>query len=320
MSQLPTFSDTRLLVGNNTNDDAAVYKINEDTAIVLTVDFFPPIVDDPFQYGEIAAANSLSDIYAMGATPLVALNIVGFPDQLDLSILGEILRGGASKAKEAGIIIAGGHTVSDDEPKYGLSVTGRVSPGSQVTNSNAKPGDQLILTKPIGTGIITTAAKQGVADDTVIKKAISVMSALNKNAAEAMMEVGVNACSDITGFGLLGHLLEMTKSSKVMAKINLSDVPVIEGTVKLVSSGIAPGGTMRNLQAIETNVQWSEKITDTDKILLSDAQTSGGLLISVSGNKAQRVLDKLADKGIEDAVVIGNIEEYNNPHNYIYVQ
>ena len=278
MSQLPKSTDKNLLVGTKTNDDAAIYKISEDMGIVLTVDFFPPIVDDPFTYGEISAANSLSDVYAMGGTPLVALNIVGFPDNLDLSILGEILKGGASKAAEAGIVIAGGHTVADGEPKYGLSVTGTLPLGSQITNAT-----------------------------------------LNKEASEAMVKIGVNSCSDITGFGLLGHLLEMTEGSKVSAKIHRAQVPVINGTLDLISDGIAPGGTLRNLEAIDARVNWSNNISQNDKILLSDAQTSGGLLISVGEKNTQPLLNLLKSKGINDAVVIGQIEESIHSENLISV-
>ena len=223
---------------------------------------------------------------------MVALNIVGFPDNLDLSILGEILKGGASKAAEAGIVIAGGHTVADNEPKYGLSVTGTLPLGSQITNAGAKPGDRLILTKPIGTGVITTAGKQGVVNTSVMNEAINVMTSLNKAAAEAMVEVGVNSCSDVTGFGLLGHLLEMPEGSKVSATIKRAAVPVIDGTLDLISEGIAPGGTLRNLEAIKPHVSWSNNISQIDRVLLADAQTSGGLLISVSETNTKQLRNK----------------------------
>lgn len=319
MSQLPEARDVNLLVGTKTNDDAAIYKITEDSAMVLTVDFFPPIVDDPFTFGEIAAANSLSDVYAMGGTPLVALNIVGFPDHLDLSILGEILKGGASKAAEAGIVIAGGHTVADNEPKYGLSVTGIVPLGCHITNAGAKPGDSLVVTKPIGTGIITTAGKHGIVKQSVMDEAINVMASLNKAAAEAMITVGVNSCSDITGFGLLGHLLEMTDGSKVSAKICRAAVPVIDGTMDLIADGIAPGGTLRNLESINRRVDWSHDLSESDKILLADAQTSGGLLISVSNNNVEQLINELNEKGIENAVVIGQVDEYDHTKSSICI-
>ena len=296
-----------LLVGTKTSDDAAVYKLSEDLAVVLTVDFFPPIVDDPFIFGQIAAANSLSDVYAMGANPIAALNVVGFPSDLDMSILGEILKGGASKALEAGIVIAGGHSVVDAEPKYGLSVTGIVKPGSQTANSTSKPGDLLLLTKPIGTGIITTAGKQKKVGAEVLENAVTIMAALNKSASESMISVGVNACSDVTGFGLLGHLREMMEGSSLGARIYKSKVPVIEGTMDLLKQGIVPGGTMRNLDSLKSTVCWDKEISEHDKILLSDAQTSGGLLISVNPNKADKLQQSLSETGTLSNQIIGEV-------------
>ena len=296
-----------LLVGTKTSDDAAVYKLSEDLAVVLTVDFFPPIVDDPFIFGQIAAANSLSDVYAMGAKPIAALNVVGFPADLDMSILGEILKGGASKALEAGIVIAGGHSVVDAEPKYGLSVTGIVKPGSQTANSTSKPGDLLLLTKPIGTGIITTAGKQKKVGAEVLENAVTIMAALNKSASESMISVGVNACTDVTGFGLLGHLREMMEGSGLGARVYKSKVPVIEGTMDLLKQGIVPGGTMRNLDSLKSTVCWDKEISENDKILLSDAQTSGGLLISVNPNKADKLQQSLSETGTLSNQIIGEV-------------
>jgi selenide,water dikinase len=296
-----------LLVGTKTSDDAAVYKLSDDLAVVLTVDFFPPIVDDPFIFGQIAAANSLSDVYAMGAKPIAALNVVGFPSDLDMSILGEILKGGASKALEAGIVIAGGHSVVDAEPKYGLSVTGIVNPGSQTANSTSKPGDLLLLTKPIGTGIITTAGKQKKVGTEVLENAVAIMAALNKSASESMISVGVNACSDVTGFGLLGHLREMMEGSGLGARIYKSKVPVIEGTMDLLEQGMAPGGTMRNLGSLKSTVLWDKEISENDKILLSDAQTSGGLLISVNPDKAVRLQQSLSETDTLCNQIIGEV-------------
>ena len=296
-----------LLVGTKTSDDAAVYKLSEDLAVVLTVDFFPPIVDDPFIFGQIAAANSLSDVYAMGAKPIAALNVVGFPSDLDMSILGEILKGGASKALEAGIVIAGGHSVVDAEPKYGLSVTGIVNPGSQTANSTSKPGDLLLLTKPIGTGIITTAGKQKKVGAEVLENAVTIMAALNKSASESMISVGVNACTDVTGFGLLGHLREMMEGSSLGARIYKSKVPVIEGTMDLLKQGIVPGGHMRNLDSLKSTVLWDKEISENDKILLSDAQTSGGLLISVNPNKADKLQQSLSETGTLSNQIIGEV-------------
>ena len=311
-------SHPNLLVGTSTSDDAAVYKINDDIATVMTVDFFPPIVDDPFTFGEIAAANSLSDIYAMGATAIAALNVVGFPSNLDMNILAKILQGGASKAAEAGIVIAGGHTVVDNEPKYGLSVTGLVKPGMEVTNAGATAGNVLILTKPIGTGIITTAGKQGNVSESVLSEAIDVMSQLNKSASEVMTEVGVSACSDVTGFGLMGHLKEMVEGSGVSANISVSNIPVIKGTHELIENGIAPGGTMRNLDSLSKVAQWEHRVTDNQKILLSDAQTSGGLLIAVDHQKSRRLLDALIVNGVKAASIIGETIESTGSHK-IYV-
>ena len=296
-----------LLVGTKTSDDAAVYKLTDDLAVVLTVDFFPPIVDDPFIFGQIAAANSLSDIYAMGAKPIAALNIVGFPSDIDMSILAEILKGGASKALEADIVIAGGHSVVDAEPKYGLSVTGIVNPGSQTTNSNSKPGDLLVLTKPIGTGVITTAGKQEKVDADVLGNAVEIMATLNKTASEAMIAVGANACSDVTGFGLLGHLREMMEGSGTRARIYRSKIPVIEGTESLLEQGIAPGGTMRNLEYINASVLWDKEILENDKILLCDAQTSGGLLISIDANKVDQLQKTLSEAGTLSNQIIGEV-------------
>ena len=302
-------SHPNLLVGNETGDDAAVYKINDETALIMTVDFFPPITDDPFEYGEIAAANSLSDIYAMGGTPLVALNIVGFPASLDKDILGEILRGGYSKANEAGCLIAGGHTVDDPEPKYGLSVVGVVEPGKQVSNAAAKPGDVLVLTKPLGTGIITTAGKQGKVSKEVMDGAVKTMSTLNRGAAQAMIAVGVSSATDITGFGLMGHLRSMVRGSKVTAEIDLRNVPVLSGVWDLIDAGIAPGGTHRNLQSVSDTVVWSNALSEREQLLLCDAQTSGGLLISVPEDRKDDLMAELLNQGVLGSAVVGSITE-----------
>ena len=309
LRQLPSITDPNLLVGISTGDDAAVYKMNEDMAIISTVDFFPPIVDDPFKFGEIAATNALSDVYAMGGKPIIALNIVGFPVDLPHDILGEILKGGASKAEEAGVLIVGGHTVDDAEPKYGMSVTGVVNPGAQVTNAGAQPGDALVLTKPIGTGIITTAGKQERVSAETLDRAVAIMGELNRKASEAMMHVGVNACVDITGFGLLGHLRLIAQGSGVSAKVSVDAIPVIEGVAELLDMGIAPGGTHRNLESLDGVVDWHADITERTRILLADAQTSGGLLMSVAPDKLDTLLDSLADAGVETRAVIGEIRE-----------
>ena len=296
-----------MLVGTETGDDAGVYRITDDKALALTVDFFPPIVDDPFSYGAIAVANSLSDVYAMGGRPILGLNIVGFPVDQPKEILGDILKGGYTKAQEAGCLIVGGHTVDDAEPKYGLAVVGLVEPGSQITNAGAKPGDALVLTKPIGTGIITTAGKQGVADEQTVARAIAVMSALNRAASETMVKVGVNACTDVTGFGLIGHMESMMRGSGAAVVLDASAVPVIPGTRELLEQGIAPGGTHRNLDSMEGKVGWDDSLTDNEKLLFCDAQTSGGLLISLPAAKADQLLQELTAAGVADAAVIGRV-------------
>ena len=305
--QMPTHPD--LLVGAETGDDAAVYRLNDHAALVFTVDFFPPITDDPYEFGAIAAANSLSDVYAMGGRPLIALNIVGFPASLDPEILGEVLRGGYAKAAEAECLIVGGHTVDDPEPKYGLSVVGIVEPGQQVANAAAQPGDVLVLTKPIGTGIITTAGKQGRVDPGVLQGAVTTMATLNRDAAQAMTKVGVHAATDITGFGLLGHLKSMVKGSGVGAQIHLNQVPTLPGVWELLEQGIAPGGTGRNRDSVADSVQWHPDLSDNDQLLLCDAQTSGGLLISVAADKQDALLAELTAAGTPAAAIVGRITD-----------
>lgn len=309
LSYVPVITHPNLLVGTETGDDAAVYRLNDEIALVLTVDFFPPITDDPFEFGLIAAANSFSDVYAMGGRPLLALNVVGFPVSLPKEVLGEVLRGGYAKAAEAGCLIVGGHTVDDAEPKYGLSVVGIIEPGKQVTNAAAQPGDVLVLTKPLGTGVITTAGKQRKAPPEVLRTAIATMATLNKGAAEAMMKVGVHACTDITGFGLMGHLRSMVRGSKVSARIHLSQVPVLPGTWELLDQGVAPGGTHRNLSSVADTVHWHHDLTQREQLLLCDAQTSGGLMIAVAPDKLVALISELEAHGVPNAAVIGEITE-----------
>ncbi len=258
----------------------------------------------------IAAANSLSDIYAMGVQPLFALNIVGFPsNSLSMEILGEILKGGADKASEAGINIIGGHTIEDKEPKYGLCVTGIGKPGNIITNSGAQKGDKLFLTKPLGIGILTTAMKQGITSAELAQEAINVMTELNSKAATAMVKVGVNACTDVTGFGLLGHLYEMTSGSKVGAKIEINKIPVLPGTWDYVSAGVVPGGTRKNLKYLERILKLTGDITQEQLLVIADAQTSGGLLISVSPEKSKDLAFELNKAGVPLYVEIGEIVE-----------
>ena len=313
LKDLPLVQHPNLLVGTETGDDAGVYKLQDNLALVFTVDFFPPVVDDPFDFGAIAAANSLSDVYAMGGKPLLALNIVGFPNSLPKEILGTILQGGYAKAQEASCLIVGGHTVDDEEPKYGMAVVGTVTPGQQVTNASAKPGDQLVLTKPLGTGVITTAAKQGVVSDEVLQGAVDTMATLNQRASEAMMEVGPHACTDVTGFGLMGHLEGMVRGSEVAARIHLGKIPILPGVQELLAQGVAPGGTHRNLEGVEPITDWHPDISPENRLLLCDAQTSGGLLISVASDKLEGLLTALKERGVEGACMVGEITDAPQP-------
>ena len=290
-------------------DDAAVYRLNDHASLILTVDFFTPITDDPFEFGSISAANSLSDVYAMGGKPLLALNIVGFPADLAKEMLGKVLQGGSTKAAEAGCLIVGGHTVDDSEPKYGLSVVGLVEPGKHITNAGARPGDSMVLTKALGTGIITTGGKQGKTTAQVLQGAVESMAALNRGASEAMMKVGVNSCTDITGFGLLGHLKSMVEASKVGAQITFNQVPVLPGTWELLEQEIVPGGTRRNLQNVMESIDWHPDLTEQHRLLLADAQTSGGLLICVPSSKLELLLSELEKAGVPVRSVIGQIVE-----------
>ena len=298
--------DPAILVGHETSDDASVYQINEDTAIVQTVDFFPPVVDDPYMFGAIAAANALSDIYAMGVKPLFALSIVGFPDRkLPLDVLQEILRGAGDKAKEAGIQIIGGHSIEDTEPKFGLVVTGVVHPAKILRNSTARPGDALILTKPIGTGIITTAIKRGLAAPRAIEEVMGLMAELNNKPVDIMAGFQVNACTDVTGFGLLGHLKEMVTAAGICAVLRYREVPVLEPAWEYAAAGAIPGGTRNNLDFVKQLVTWGEDVPELMKVILADAQTSGGLLISLPEALAGAMLCRLHEAGITKAAIIG---------------
>lgn len=307
LKEIPVSKDANILIDTKNSDDAAVFKINNETALVQTLDFFTPIVNNPYDFGAIAAANALSDIYAMGAKPIFALNIVGFPsNRLPMEVLQQILKGAHDKASEAGISIIGGHTIDDPEPKYGMVVSGIVHPDKILSNANAKEGDAIILTKPIGLGIITTALKRGLADKSVEDYAISIMKALNKNAAEVISNYNINACTDVTGFGLLGHLTEMTQASNVDAEIFCNKVPIIKETWDFATSNIIPGGTKNNLAYFSKHIEWKEQISEIEKFILSDAQTSGGLLFAVPSNKKEQVLKQLNDAGITEAAHIGN--------------
>ena len=306
LANLTDPTDPNILVGHQNSDDAAVYRLNEETAIVQTVDFFTPIVDDPFQFGRIAAANALSDIYAMGAKALFALNIVGFPsNRLPLAILEQILAGAQDVAAEAGISIIGGHTIDDTEPKYGLSVCGTVHPDHIITNSAAQAGDVLILTKPVGTGILTTALKRGLLEKQYMDVLISTMATLNKTAAETMSKFTVHACTDVTGFGLLGHLREMCAGSGIDAEVVSGNVPVLEPAMELAAAGAVPGGTENNMAYFDPWITWPENISQVLKTVLCDAQTSGGLLIALPANEGEDLIKLLHKNGITQAVNIG---------------
>jgi selenide,water dikinase len=283
--QLGPLKDRNLLVGLETSDDAAVYKLTEDLALIQTVDFFTPVVDDPYFFGQVAATNALSDIYAMGGRPLLALNIVCFPNCLPLEWLTAILQGGADKVAEAGAIIAGGHSVQDDEPKYGLAVTGLVSPQKVITNAGALPGDVLILTKPIGTGIITTGIKAGLVSPETQVAAVTSMTTLNAAAATAMPAAGVHACTDITGFGLLGHAAEMALASKVSLELEMGKIPLLPEIENLASLGLIPGGAYKNRDYLINEIIFADRITAIEKMILFDPQTSGGLFIALPGEK-----------------------------------
>ncbi len=295
--------DENLLVGIGTSDDAAVYKISNDNAMIQTVDFFTPVVDDPYVFGQIAAANALSDVYAMGGEPKLAMNIICFPNCLPTDIMSEILKGGYDKVKEAGAIVVGGHTIEDDEPKYGLTVTGFVHPDEVLTNANAKIGDYLILTKPLGLGIINTAIKAQMVSDETYNMAVKTMSTLNKFAKDAAMKIGVNSCTDVTGFGFLGHALEMAEGSNVTLKINVKSIPIIEEAKELASMGIIPGGAYSNMGFIGDKVKISDDIPEEISDILYDPQTSGGLLISVEKDKAKELIKELENSPTECKIV-----------------
>ena len=301
--------DPNALVGHTTGDDAAVYRLSDDRALVVTADFFTPIVDDPYDFGRIAATNALSDVYAMGGRPLFALNLVGFPRKLlSEGILDEILRGGSDVTRSVGIPTLGGHTIDDAEPKYGLVAIGEVDPARMVTNSGARPGDRLVLTKPIGSGVIATAIKQGTAPDSVIAEATRVMTTLNAEAAAAMVEAGVRAGTDVTGFGLLGHMHSMMRASGVSATVVAGDVPIIPGARDLFLAGHVPGGTARNGADLAEHLDFAASVDDATRTLLVDAQTSGGLLMCVPPGALTALLASLSDRGA-GAAVIGTVTE-----------
>jgi selenide,water dikinase len=304
LAALPTKTDPRLLVGRETFDDAGVFRLSDDLALVQTVDFFAPIVDDPFDFGQIAAANALSDVYAMGGQPLTALNIVAFPtSELPLEVLTGILAGGQEKVHEAGALIVGGHTVVDTELKYGLAVTGRAHPNFLLTNSGAVAGDQLILTKPIGNGILTTAAKRGQLSPEAQRPMLDAMKALNGAASRAALAVGARCATDITGFGLLGHMSHIARASKVTLRLELDSIPILAGVREAVKAGSTTDGAKRNAEYLRDLVRW-HKGTDEDRAILFDPQTSGGLLLCIGRSRTPDYLSR-----VTGSVVIGEVIE-----------
>lgn len=304
MQKLPVAKHADLLVGLETGDDAAIYRLRGDLALVQTVDFFTPIVDDPYAFGQIAAANALSDIYAMGGVPFLALNVVCFPvKKLGTEILAEILQGGADKVAEAGAVLAGGHTVEDDVPKYGLAVSGTVPPDAVLTNATARPGNRLVLTKPLGTGVITTAIKADMCPEEVARAAIASMQALNAAAARVMREVGVEASTDVTGFGLLGHALEMAVASGVGLRIEAGAVPLLPGARELARMGLLPGGAHANARHVQGAVRFAQSVPQDLRDLLTDPQTSGGLLMAVIPEKTGELLERLHAAGVAAAAI-----------------
>lgn len=297
VGRLPAVMDENLLVGVETADDAAVYRVSDEVALIQTVDFFPPMVDDPFTFGQIAAANALSDVYAMGGEPRLALNVVAFPNCLGAEVLGEMLAGGASKVKEAGAVLAGGHSINDEEPKYGLCVTGFVHPDRIWKNGGAQAGDVLLLTKPLGVGLVNTAVKAGMASEEAKRCAVESMSCLNKLAMEVLREVEVHSCTDVTGFGLAGHALETARASGVSFVIETGRLEVLPDALFYASMGLVPEGTYRNKAYNKKDVWLDEKVEEALEDLVFDPQTSGGLLVSLGREDAEAVLVKLEKAG-----------------------
>lgn len=303
-------SDPNLIVGMERSEDAGVYRLTDELAMVQTLDFFTPVVDDPYQFGQIAVANSLSDVYAKGGRPLTAMNIVCFPvKSMDISVLRDVLRGGLDKMHEAGVILVGGHSVEDKELKYGLSVTGLIHPSRVILNTGCRPGDKLILTKPLGVGIINTALKGQMAAQESVDKAVASMSTLNKKASELMQTTAVSACTDVTGFGLLGHACEMIEDTGVGIVIEAAAVPYINNATALAEMGLIPGGMYRNRDFRAHMVDIDKQVPAPLVAIMFDPQTSGGLLISLPGQEATALLASMHQAGIEDAAIIGEVRE-----------
>jgi len=313
LRRLPTYTDPHIILGYDALGDAGVYDLGDGRALVQTVDVLTPIADDPELFGRIVAANSLSDLYAMGARPLTALNILAYKPSLDLAVVEQIVRGGMEKVREAGAVVLGGHTLKDQELKYGLAVTGIVQRDALVTNNGARPGDRLILTKPLGTGAVSTALKADAADPADVEQINELMAQLNRTAAECMLAVGVHACTDITGFGFLGHLLEMLRASGVSARIRSGDVPRVNHALEYISRGMVPGGSKKNLSYVQPFLAFGAPVDPAMQKLLCDAQTSGGLLIAVAGEHHDQLLEMLHHRGVSWARSVGEIIALRTP-------
>lgn len=310
LRDLPDFPNENLLVGPKTFADAGVYQLSPELALVQTLDFFTPIVDDPYDYGQIAAANALSDVYAMGGRPLTVMNILAFPmKEVEHAIVAEILKGAAEKVHEAGAVVVGGHTLQDTEIKFGLSVTGVVNPKSIITNAGAKPGDVLVLTKPLGGGLLISAYKAEEASEDEVEAMVTTMKALNAVACEVMLEVGINACTDITGFGLLGHGMEMALASKVTLSFQAEKIPLLPGALDHAQAGLMPAASVQNKQYVSSTVRLEGRLSDDLMDVLYGAETSGGLLISLPRKKADSLLTQLHKRGIQEAAVVGEVTE-----------
>ena len=318
LKHLPLPEDPNILVDIDTHDDAGVYRINDELALVLTTDFFPPVCSDPYEFGQIAAANSLSDVYAMGGMPVLALNIMMFPSaRLPLEAYAAILKGGFDKASEAGARIIGGHTIDDFPPKYGLAVVGYIHPEAIITNAGAKPDDYLVLTKPVGIGVILAAQRMGMASAADIESAKTQMKALNKSGAEVMKRFNVRGATDITGFGLAGHALKMAKASGVSISLRMSQVPIIGDAYRLVEEGCIPGASFSNLDFVENDAHFGDKLDYNLKMIAMDAQTSGGLLMSIAQGKSEQLIGELHSSGLTSSAVIGYITQKREKYLYL---
>lgn len=318
LKYLPLPIDPNILVDIDTHDDAGVYRVNDDLALVLTTDFFPPVCSDPYEFGQIAAANSISDVYAMGGDPVLALNIMMFPaSKLSMEAYAEIMKGGFDKATEAGVRIIGGHTIDDFPPKYGLAVVGYIHPGKIITNAGVRPGDTLILTKPVGTGIILAGHRLGMVSDNDLSEAKRFMKLLNKSGAEVMKKYNILGATDVTGFGLAGHALKMARASKVSIIINMKDVPLIGDSYRLIDEGCIPGASFRNLDYAEKDVDFAPDLDYNLKMIAFDAQTSGGLLFSAPPEKIENILEDLKTAGLSESSVVGSAIEFEGKFIYL---